>query len=279
MSSASTPDLGGLLAAPTVSGWDIGLAAASVVAAWVLSIFAKKGVLALLQKLQGVTPGAALLVARVVRYTVLLVGVGVAFAFLGASIQPLIAIALVVGAVIVLALRGVSNNFAAGVILQTRHPIKIGDEIEVDDYVGTVRELNGRSVVITTRDGRTVHLPNAQVLDSPLVNHSELGHRRSEIQVRAQASRESIDAIGEIVTRATRSVDGVHVREPVTVLTRTVEPNRIVMLVQLWHHPLHAPAILSLALRAIADALADAGISAVTTADIPPTPLTPPGSL
>lgn len=262
-----------------MSGWDLGFAGASIVIAWVLSIYAKKGVLAVLSRMQGITVGASILTARIVRYTVLLVGIGVAFAFLGASTQPLIAIALIVGAVVVLALRGISNNFAAGLVLQTRRPIKVGDEIEVAEYVGTVRELNGRSVVITTRDGRTIHVPNAQMLDSPLVNHSELGHRRSDIEVRVQAAQEQSDELTVIVTGATHAVAGVNKTKAVTVLLRTVEPNRLVLLVRFWHPPQAAPAILSPVVRAIALALTDAGHPAAVTSVIPAPPLTPPSTL
>lgn len=220
-----------------------------------------------------------MILARLVRYAILLVGVGVAFAFLGASIQPLIAVAIIVGAVIVLALRGVSNNFAAGVVLQTRHPIKVGDEIDVADFVGTVKELNGRSVVIVTRDGRTVHVPNAQVLESPLVNHSELGHRRSEIQVRVSAGIDRIVELTDLVTTAAHAVDGVHKREPVIVLVQTVDADRLTLLVRFWHHPLSAPTIVSPVITAIASTLRAADMPSTVTSEIPTPPLTPPAEV
>ncbi|WP_162238694.1 mechanosensitive ion channel family protein [Microbacterium sp. Leaf161] len=210
---------------------------------------------------------------------ILLAGVGVAFAFLGASVQPLIAIGLIVAAVVVLALRGISANFAAGVVLQTRHPIKVGDEIEVDDYVGTVRELNGRSVVIITRDGRTVHVPNATLLENLLVNHSELGQRRSDILVRSRAGASQLDEITELVTSSTAAVVGIRSAPPVTVLVQSAEPERLTLLVRFWHDPVAAPAISSPVVRAIADALAAAGVDAVVTSDIPAPPLVPPSEL
>jgi small conductance mechanosensitive channel len=226
--------------------------------------------------MQGLTEGAAILTARIVRYAILLVGIGVAFAFLGASIQPLIAVALIVGAVVVLALRGISTNFAAGLVLQTRHPIKVGDEIEVGGYIGSVRELNGRSVVIITRDGRTVHIPNAQLLESPLVNHSELGHRRSDLEVRVAARPGRLEEIAIRIIHALHSVDGVLRPETVTVSLITAEPERMVLQVRFWHHPLAAPAILSPAVSAIAATLDELGLHPVVTSMIPAAPLTPP---
>ncbi|WP_382309740.1 mechanosensitive ion channel family protein [Herbiconiux sp. UC225_62] len=273
--STIPPEVSDFLASPTISGWDLAFAAASIVIAWIVSVFAKKGTLAVLRKLQGITEGAAILTARIVRYAILLIGIGIGFAFLGASIQPLIAVALIVGAVIVLALRGVSNNFAAGIVLQTRHPIKVGDEIAVADYVGSVKELNGRSVVIVTRDGRTVHIPNAQMLESPLVNHSELGHRRSDIQVRAAAPVRRLDELTAVIVDAAHAVEGVHKREPVAVLVQGAEAGRITLLVRFWHHPLTAPTIVSPVITAIALALDKAGVRSTVTSEIPTPPLTP----
>ena len=274
--TSQTPDVNDVVNLQSISGWDLGMAAAVLIAAWIASIFAKKGMIALLGRLQGFSAGAAHLAARVVRYAVILVGVGIAFGFLGASVQPLLAVALVVAAVVFLALRGISANFAAGVVLQTRHPVNVGDEIEVDPYVGTVKELNGRSVVITTRDGRTVHVPNSQLLDHPLVNHSALGHRRSEISIRCHATLADLDTVTETVTAAIGAVDGVHRDPAVGVLVIAVEPERLSLVVRFWHDPLGGPAVTSEVVRAAAGALADTNRPAVVTSESAVPALIPP---
>ena len=66
-----------------------------------------------------------------------------------------ITVAIVFGVILALALRGIADNFAAGIVLQTRRPIHIGDEVESLGYVGNVLEMDGRAVVIETFDGRT----------------------------------------------------------------------------------------------------------------------------
>ena len=96
--------------------------------------------------------------------------------------------------VLVLALRGIADNFAASVVLQARHPIALGDEIESGDFVGVVTELNGRSVVIRTVDGRTVHVPNGEILQERLVNNSTHGARRSEIASFTNFGRATFDS-------------------------------------------------------------------------------------
>ena len=245
---------------------------------WILSIYARKGVLAALRRLQGISEGAAILTARIVRYAVLLLGIGTAFAFLGAYIQPLLAVGLIVAAVIFLALRGISANFAAGVVLQTRHPLKVGDEIEAGDYIGRVRELNGRSVVITTRDGRTVHVPNSLLLEEPLVNHSEWGRRRSEVQVRFRATS-TIEAVTDVVLTTLGTVAGLQPEHPPAVIVRTIEAERISVAVQFWHAPADDVAASSRVVAALGSALAAMGVEAVVTSDRPAEPLTPPPPL
>ena len=274
------PDtLGAVFSASTVSGWDIALAVLVILLGWIGSIFAKRGILLLLTRLRGISPDLAALVARLVKYAVLLVAAGIALGFLGASVQPLITAAIIVAVVVALALRGVADNFAAGVVLQTRRPIKVGDEIEVDEYVGTVRDLNGRSVVILTADGRIIHVPNTQLLQHPVVNHSEAGARRSTVQVRVRRGREGTDAVGDVLRAAAQAAEGVHKREATTVSTLALSPERAVFAVDFWHHPANTRRVTSNVVRALGEAIVGERMEAVISSDLPAPPLTPPESL
>ena len=158
-----------------LSAWSVVLAVLSVVVGWVLARIARRTVATLLARLRGLSPAATSLTGRAVYYAVLLLAVGVALSFLGAPVQPLLAAAVIVGVIAAIALRGISDNFASGIVLQTRRPIDIGDLISSDDRVGTVVDLNGRTVVLRTADGLTVHLPNSEVLQNTLINYSAAG--------------------------------------------------------------------------------------------------------
>ncbi|MFB6611062.1 mechanosensitive ion channel family protein [Agromyces sp. NPDC056379] len=260
-----------------IDGWSLGLALLTAIATWLLAVLARKGTRRLLAKVPALTPALQTLIVRVVNYAIILLGVGIALSFFGASIQPLIAVALIVGVVLVLVLRGIADNFAAGVVLQTRRPIAIGDEIESDGTVGIVQELNGRSVVVRTADGQTVHLPNANVLQNPLVNNSAHGARRSTVEVRVAAAADgpSADELGTVAIDAVRAAAGVHRHEPLVVQTIARTSTRSVLHLQFWHHPLHGVAVRSAVVDAVADALASRSLDAVVTSDVPTAPLTP----
>ncbi|KRC61426.1 hypothetical protein ASE14_11155 [Agromyces sp. Root81] len=257
-----------------IDGWSLGLALLTAIATWVLAVLARKGTRSLLAKVPALTPALQTLIVRAVNYAIILLGVGVALSFFGASIQPLIAVAIIVGVVLVLVLRGIADNFAAGVVLQTRRPIGIGDEIESDGTVGIVQELNGRSVIVRTVDGRIVHLPNADVLQNPLVNNSAHGARRSTVEVRVATGGPAVDELGAVVIGAATAAMGVHRHETLALRTIVRSPTRAVLHLQFWHHPLHGVAVRSAVVDAVADALAARSIDAVVTSDVPPTPLT-----
>ena len=112
--------------------------------------------------------------------------------------QPLLVLAVVLAVVAVLVLRGVADNFAAGVVIQASKPIDVGHEIQVEGpdgrpITGVVTDLNSRTVVLETYDGRTVHVPNAKMVQDPIVNHSARGLRRSEVQVRTARGGSAVD--------------------------------------------------------------------------------------
>jgi small conductance mechanosensitive channel len=80
------------------------------------------------------------------------------------------------------ALQDVLKNFAAGIILLVQRPFIVGDYVQVSTYEGTIKAVNSRSTGILTPDGLTVLLPNATVLDNPIVNYTRTPQRRIEIR-------------------------------------------------------------------------------------------------
>jgi len=264
-----------------LSPWQIVLAVLSVLIGWLLSRFARKGVLKLTKRTPGISDSVAQLAARFTQYGLLLVGIGVGLAFLGANVQPLLAMTAIAVVVLILVLRGVADNFAAGVLIQSRQSVKIGEEIEIEGPNGPIRgivqELNGRAVILSTVDGRTVHVPNAALLTGVLVNDSRHGARRSPVDIRvARSDGVDLDEVVAIVSHAASEVEGVHAREHPGVSFASVSPTRWMLTLRIWHHPLHGTTVMSATVRSVADALESAGVKAVVTPRQGPPPLVAP---
>ena len=110
--------------------------------------------------------------AKVVLY--LLTGIITAEA-LGLNTSSLTALVSVLTLGVTLAAEDILGNVAGGL---TSHPFNIGDDIEVADTVGTVREITLNHTKIETPDGQFVMQPNKELSSSRIINYTAMGRRR-----------------------------------------------------------------------------------------------------
>lgn len=125
------------------------------------------------------------LFGTVIYYLVLGVGIFIVLGVLqlDKTVTSLLAGVGVMGLALGFAFQDVASNFVSGVILAFRRPSKIGDIIEVKDYMGTVVRTNLRVTILKTFQGQEVFIPNREVLQNPMINYSALGERRVDIAV------------------------------------------------------------------------------------------------
>lgn len=133
--------------------------------------------------------------------------------------------------------------------------------------------------MLRTRDGRIVHVPNSQLLSSPVVNHSEDHARRSTIEVRLSREGRGVDELLELLEEATAPVPGVSSGTAVRALARTISPERLVAHVQFWHRPTKGVGIRSDVVRRLAATLEAEGLVGTVTSNLPDTPLTAPDAV
>ncbi|WP_134322119.1 mechanosensitive ion channel family protein [Cumulibacter soli] len=268
-----------------VSAWDIAFAVATLLLTWVAFRVSKHTVNAALAKVHGISENLRLLIVRAVKYLVLFLGVGFALSFLGAQIRPVLVVVIVIAALAFLVLRGVADNFGAGIVLQSRKPVDVGDEVESHGYVGTVTSLNGRSVLITTTDGRIVHVPNALILAEPLVNHTRFGRRRSEVEVRCELVADGpererrINQLRRVLSAAAASTPNVLTDPMPTVLMLSIERRKLTMLVRYWTDPVTYVPTTSAVVSAIGRALDVQAVAATVTSQRPEAPYTRPPAI
>ena len=269
-----------VLAPSSVSGWDIVLAVVVLIATWLACRFTGKWVGIGLARIGGMSDGVRRNLVRIAKYLVLFLGIGIALTFLGAQLQPVLTMVVIVAVVVVLALRGIADNFGAGLILQTRKPFDVGDEIQSQGYTGIVLDINGRSVEVDTYDGRRVHLPNSEVLNEPLLNNTIHGARRSEVQVRCAppADLELRECVQTIVSTAGTAAGVLSSPAPDGLLV-SADVHRLTIIIRFWHPPLVGVQVTSDVVAAIGQALRDRRWEAVVTSQRPDPPLTPAGAI
>lgn len=117
---------------------------------------------------------------NIARYVI----VGFAFLFVlntfGVQTTSVVAVIGAAGLAIGLALQGTLSNVAAGVMIVFFRPIKIGDFVEVNGQMGTVKEITLNFIELASLGNVQIIIPNSQVWGNTIVNYSIYNTRRAE---------------------------------------------------------------------------------------------------
>lgn len=103
------------------------------------------------------------------------------------------------------AFRDILQNFLAGILLLLAEPFRIGDQIIINDFEGTVEDIQTRATFIKTYDGRRVVIPNSNLFTNSVTVNTAYENRRLEYDIGigygddiAHAKRILLDTIREI---------------------------------------------------------------------------------
>lgn len=104
-----------------------------------------------------------------------------AAALLGIPMTTFIAMLSAAGLAIGLALKDSLANFAGGILILTFRPFNVGDFIESQGYMGTVKEIQLLYTYLNTPDNRRVMIPNGELANAKIVNFSVEATRRIDL--------------------------------------------------------------------------------------------------
>ena len=99
----------------------------------------------------------------------------------GIATTSFVAIIGAAGLAVGLALQGSLANFAGGVLILIFKPFKVGDAIEAQGFLGTVKEITILYTIIDTFDNRRIIIPNGQLSNASLTNMSTNEIRRCDM--------------------------------------------------------------------------------------------------
>ena len=91
------------------------------------------------------------------------------------------AILAAAGLAIGLALQGSLANFAGGVLIMIFKPIKVGDFIQAQGEVGSVKEIQIFTTKLTSPDNKEIIIPNGKLSNDNIVNYSSMDVRRVDM--------------------------------------------------------------------------------------------------
>jgi small conductance mechanosensitive channel len=100
---------------------------------------------------------------------------------LGIETTSFAAILAAAGLAVGLALQGSLANFAGGVLIMIFKPFKVGDLIEAQGEMGTVKEIEIFTTKLTGLSNKEIIIPNGALSNGNIVNYSTEGTRRVDL--------------------------------------------------------------------------------------------------
>lgn len=208
-------------------------------------------------------PNAGLILGRLARALIILAGLLFSFPivfdeFTAGQVVEILGIG---GVAIGFAFRDILQNFLAGILILITQPFKIGDQIAVGEFEGTVEDIHTRATLITTYDGRRVVIPNADLFTQAVTVNTAFDIRRSHYDV-GIGYGDDVALASNLILEAVRSVpEVVETPEPEALLVE-LAGSSVNIRARWWTHSWRGDvvAIQAKVIAAIKDRLSQSGI-------------------
>jgi small conductance mechanosensitive channel len=152
----------------------------------------------------------------------------------GIQMTSFIAVLGAAGLAVGLALQGTLQNFAGGVMILLFKPYEVGNFIEAQGFMGTVKEIQIFTTVLTTPDNRKVIIPNSPLATGPITNFSAMPTRRIDFSFGIGYS-DDIDKAKDILLKMAQKDDRVLKEEnPPEVMVESLGDSAVNLKLRIW---------------------------------------------
>jgi len=179
------------------------------------------------------------LLESVAKYTILGFGAILALDQLGFNVTSLLAGLGVAGLALGFAAKDTLANFIAGVTILWDRPFRVGDRVEADGEFGQVKKITLRSTRIHTSDNQVVIIPNQNIVNNKIINHTMQASLRLVVEF-GIAYKEDIRQAREAVLGLMKGDDRVRERPAPEVVVTELAESAVNMALRFWlknpHH-------------------------------------------
>lgn len=122
-------------------------------------------------------------IQTVLRYSIIIVGAISALSEIGIDTKALLTSLGVAGLTLGFAAKDTLSNLISGIFIFWDRPFVLGDLVEFGGYYGRIDQITMRSTRLVTVDGKMVAIPNASIINSPVVSYTNFPHLRLDIEM------------------------------------------------------------------------------------------------
>jgi small-conductance mechanosensitive channel len=174
-----------------------------------------------------------ILIGRLGYGAVWVVGSIIALGVLGLDFGALLGALGLTSVAIGFSLKDVLSNYISGVILLAARPFRINDEVFIDNYEGTITQIQLRATTLKTYDGRLVYIPNQEIFQASIINNTASPRRRSSVMVGIDYA-EDIDQAKEIIFHVLETIEEVETDPAPDILVSELAASSVNLEVRFW---------------------------------------------
>lgn len=150
------------------------------------------------------------------------------------AVTSLLAGAGIIGLALGFAFQDLTANFISGIFMTVKRPFEVGHQIETNGFIGNVEDIQLRSTLIRTLDGLHVILPNKEIFQKPIINHSLTPERRAEISFNIPAVNENTLKIEQLISQALNGMENLGRDQHPSVFFTTIDGANLKVTVTCW---------------------------------------------
>jgi small-conductance mechanosensitive channel len=175
------------------------------------------------------------ILGKLAQTAVIVAGLLVALAVLFPSFKPGDLIQLLgIGSIAVgFAFRDVFQNFLAGILLLLTAPFKIGDQIAVASFEGTVEDIQTRATTLKTYDGRRVVIPNTDLFTQSVTVNTAFNKRRLTYEI-VVGYDDDLDEVKRVIQHGLHTIEDILHEPPVETLVAALSDAGVSIRIQCW---------------------------------------------
>ncbi len=166
------------------------------------------------------------------------------------AVTSILAGAGILGLALAFAFQDIAANFMSGIFLSIRRPIAIGDVVKIQNYMGTIQEINLRDTVIKTYTGQMVIIPNKTIFQSPIENYTTLGKRRMDLELGVSYG-DDLDLVKKVTLAAVSDIEGISKDDEITMFYTSFDESSINLVLRIWFSTLENGNFLEIRSQAI----------------------------
>ncbi len=148
-------------------------------------------------------------IAQIFKYVIYVLGFFITIESLGIKADLILGVFAALGLGVGFALQDVFKDLISGIIVLFEGNVSVGDILEVDGVIGSVKEIKLRTSIIRTRDGIYIVLPNSRVVNDKVINWTKSSKiTRFSINV-GVAYGSNVEKVRELLLNAAKELEEV----------------------------------------------------------------------